>query len=57
MPYHKGQQLQLLEGELGEGASSKENEKEQKRNMRDFSAGYSGVVSLGRINSRETSAK
>ena len=29
-PYCGGQQLQLLEGELGEGASSDENEKEQK---------------------------
>ena len=30
MPYREGQQLQLLEGELGGEIPSKENEKEQK---------------------------
>ena len=47
MPYREGQQLQLLEGELGEGASSKEMKKNKKRNMGNFSVGYSGVVLLG----------
>ena len=31
--------------------------KNKKRHMRDFSAGYSGVVLLGRINPGEASTK
>ena len=40
-----------------EGYLVKKRKKNKKRNMGDFSKGYSGVVLLGRINPGEASTK
>ena len=44
MPYPAGLQLQILEGELGEGPTSEEKGENKKGPMGDFFTGYSGVV-------------
>ena len=51
MPYREGQQLQLLEGESGEGASSEENAKEQKEEHGRLLSKLQWGGSVGLINS------